>query len=447
MKDIQWTTRRMSSRRGSVAVIVALSITVLLMFAALAIDFTYLVAERTRAQSSVDAAAHAAMVAFTRSEGDGEYALRVAEAMLVEGGIATGEVTLGVYDFDNNEFSEGGARYNAFNISVETIDVLKTDLLIAPLLGMPIAARGGAIIATAAIQPREIVFVLDQSGSMLSDFKVASAKEGVLRALDTVLDTDPNGADHVSLVGFGDDGFLHTPLTRLSTDYAGIYNSWDYGINLCTLDPYVRYYAQREGYDVGLAEAYNPYNRAVTYDVNSWMPLETGEGYYLVDGELDHTFRCCEPHCDETLESRNLDPSDGSDFWTWLRTYYHGNGVLWGLEIAFDELENGGLDGSHKVVIVLGDGADFCPSDSSDMPEPCRSGGDLMGTTIDYAEAGYEDLGVHIYPIYYGNSTSTRNYYTDLATGDGVMFNPNTPDELEAVFSKIVARSQVALVQ
>jgi hypothetical protein len=417
------------------------------MFAALAIDFTYLVAERTRVQSSVDAAAHGAMVAFTRSEGDGEYAVRVAMAMLAEGGMVESEVTLGIYDFDNNSFTTSSNRYNAFQIKVDAAQALKKDLLIAPLLGMPIAARGGAITATAAIQPREILFVIDQSGSMSYGAKIASAKEGVLRSLDTVLDTDPNGVDHVALIGFGDTGFLHTGLTRLSTSYASLYREWDYGINLCTLDPYVNYYAYYRGYNTKYAEAYNPSTYTATYDLDSWLPMGPGDSYYIKDGLVDHSFRCCEPHCSSVLDNLDPNPSYGTTFWDWLATYNHGNGVLWGLEVAADELEDAGVMGAHKVIIVFGDGADFCPSDFSSMAEPCRSGGDLMGETIDYAEAIYEDLNVHIYPIYYGNSTNTRNYYTSLATGDGVMFNPNTPDELEEVFSKIVARSQIALVQ
>lgn len=435
-------------RQGSVAIIVALSITVLLMFAALAIDFTYLVAERTRAQSSVDAAAHGAMVAFTRSEGDGEYARRVALAMLAEGGMAESEVTLGVYDFDTDTFTTSGERYNAFQIRVDASQALRKDLLIAPLLGMPIAARGGAITATAAIQPREIVFVIDQSGSMSFGAKIASAKEGILRSLDTVLDTDPNGVDHVALVGFGDAGFLHTGLTRLSSRYAALHSDWDYGINMCSVDPYVNYYAYYSGYNTKYAEGYNPFTHGVTTDLDSWLPMATGESFYIKDGLVDHSFRCCEPHCSRMLDNLDPHPGYGSIFWSWLDTYNHGNGVLWGLEAAADELELNGELGAHKVIIVLGDGADFCPYGyASSMPEPCRSNGDLMGATIDYAEDIYEDLNVHIYPIYYGTSSETRSYYTNLATGDGVMFNPNTPDELEHVFSKIVARSQIALVQ
>ena len=70
-----------------------------------------------------------------------------------------------------------------------------------------------------------------------------------------------------------------------------------------------------------------------------------------------------------------------------------------------------------------------------------------MQYSVDLAQEAWEDQQIHIYPIYYGNSSMTRDYYSDLATGDGELFNPSTPDELEDVFSTIVARSQVALVQ
>ena len=79
-----------------------------------------------------DAAAHGAMVAFTRSEGDGEYAQRVAMAMLAEGGMAESEITLGVYDFDTDTFTTSGERYNAFQIRVDASQALRKELLIAP---------------------------------------------------------------------------------------------------------------------------------------------------------------------------------------------------------------------------------------------------------------------------------------------------------------------------
>jgi Flp pilus assembly protein TadG len=435
---------RQDNRAGGVAIIVALSITVLLMFAALAIDFTFLITARMRAQNAVDSAAHAGMVAFTRSEGDAEYAVKVAETMLSLNGISEGTVEVGAYDFDNDTFTDSGSQENSIRVSTDLSDILSRDLFIAPLLGMPLSDRGGKLSATSAIQPRELIFVLDQSCSMASGAKVASMKEGVLKSLETVLATDPNDMDEVALIGFGDSSTLHAGLQRLSTNYSAIYDSWDNGICLCTMDPYVQYYAYYYGG--------NP-RTAQTFDLNTGRPsnyanhpLQTGDTHYGVEGHADLTYRCCEPHCNETWEASN--PSlFSSRWWSWLRTYYHGNGAAWGMEMAMDEFDSSGDLGSHRVMIVLGDGIDFCPSDSSMMPEPCSSGGDLLSYTIDLAQEAWEDQQIHIYPIYYGTSGYTRDYYADLATGDGELFNPSTPDELEAVFSKIVARSQVALVQ
>ncbi|MFT5679822.1 MAG: hypothetical protein ACI8RZ_000727, partial [Myxococcota bacterium] len=323
-------------------------------------------------------------------------------------------------------------------------EVLSRDLFLAPLLGMPLSDRGGELFATSAIQPRELIFVLDRSCSMASGSKIASMKEGVLKSLETVLATDPNDRDEVALVGFGDNGTLHSSLEQLSTNYANIYSSWDDGICLCTMDPYVQYYADYRGWDPA---------DAVIYDITTGQPsasgnhpLETGDSHYGIEGHADLTSRCCEPHCNESWES-SQPTFKSSDWWSWLNTYQHGNGAAWGMEIAMDEFDNAGDLGSHRVMIVLGDGIDFCPSNSSGMGEPCASGGDLLSYTIDLADEAWEDQQIHIYPIYYGTSGYTRDYYEDLATGDGELFNPSTPDELEEVFSRIVARSQVALVQ
>jgi hypothetical protein len=436
---------RRHNRRGGVAIIVALSITVLLMFAALAIDFSFLVTARMRAQNAVDSAAHAGMVAFTRSEGDADYAITVAETMLSLNGISEGSVEIGAYDFDDDSFTDAGSQENAIRVSTDLSDTLSRDLFLAPLLGMPLSDRGGELSATSAIQPRELIFVLDQSCSMANGAKVASMKAGVLKSLETVLATDPNDMDEVALVGFGDDGILHAGLERLSTNYSDIYNDWDNGICLCTIDPYVQFYTWRY-------TSLNPY-AAQTFDLNTGRasysdnhPMASGDTHYGKDGHADITYRCCEPHCNETLEASNP-PMFSTNWWSWLGTYEHGNGAAWGIEVAMDEFDSSGDLGSHRVMIVLGDGADYCPSDSSMMPEPCYSGGDLMQYSVDLAGEAWEDQQIHIYPIYYGSSSSTRDYYSDLSTGDGELFNPSTPDELEDVFSTIVARSQVALVQ
>lgn len=434
-------------RRGSILIIVAVSVTVLLMFASLAIDFTYMMYERQRAQNAVDAAAHAALIAFTAGEGDEVEMESLARAILLKHGYEDALVEVGAYDFDSRDFESGTLRTNSVRVAIESDDILQHELFLAPRLNLPLSARGGDIEAVSAIQPREIYFVLDQSCSMSSGAKVASMTQGTLQALDAVLDTDPNGVDHVALVGFGDAGVLHTPLTNVSDSYASLSEEWGDGLCLCSLDPYVMWYAYRRGNSVYQAQAYNTRTGRIHNDEQSMHPLQLGDAHYGTEGNVELNFRCCEPHCNETLEATRPEPWKSS-FNSWVSTYGHGNGVLWGLEVASDEIEDAGMPGAYRMVIVLGDGIDFCPSGSNAaaMPEPCRSGGDLLGETVDYAAAMREDQNTHIFPVYYGSDSNTLAYYEDLATGDGITSNPSTPEELEAVFAEIVWRSQVVLV-
>lgn len=435
------------SRRGSILVVVAVSLTVLLMFAALAIDFGYLMMERQRAQNAVDAAAHAALVAFATGTGDIAEADLVAHEMLRRHGFPAGEVRVGAYSYDDRDFSTGGSRTNAIEVSIAGEDLLAGELFLASRLNLPLSDRGGDISALAAIQPREIMFVLDQSCSMATGAKVASMTEGTLLALEAVRDTDPNGVDYVSLVGFGDTAVLHTPLTNVRDNFSALTTTWGDGICLCSLDPYVMYYAKQLGKNPATAEAFDLARSSISTDEGALHPLSRGDAHYGTYGNAEVNFRCCEPHCNTTLEAQRPDPSK-STFMSWLTTYQHGNGVLWGLQVAREELETNGLSGSHRILIVLGDGLDFCPSgaNASAMPAPCNTGGDLLAATTAYAQSLWEDERVHIYPVYYGTSATALSYYQSLATGDGVVFNPNSPAALEATFAEIVWRSQVVLV-
>jgi len=435
-------------RRGAILVIVAVCLIMMLTFASLAIDFTFMMFERQRAQNAVDSASHAALIAYTNGAGDADEMRLVAEAMMSRHGYEDAEVEVGAYEFDTRSFYSPADRTNAVRVSVAADDVLQNELFLAPRLDLPLAARGGDIDSVSAIQPREIYFVLDQSCSMSSDAKVASMTQGTLLALDAILDTDPNGIDHTALIGFGDTGVLHTPLTNVADNYASLRDEWADGICLCTLDPFVKYYGYYwDGADPNLVEAFDTNTFSASYDEEAMHPLELGDAHYGTEGIVEHTFRCCEPHCDETLEAQDPNPWESS-FWSWLNTYGHGNGVLWGLQVASDEIDTNSLSGAYRMVIVLGDGIDFCPSgaNAAAMPEPCASGGNLLTETTGYATTLREEQNVHIFPVYYGSSSTTLAYYESLAVGDGEVYNPSTPEELEGVFAEIVWRSQVVLV-
>jgi hypothetical protein len=248
-------------------------------------------------------------------------------------------------------------------------------------------------------------------------------------------------------VGFGDAAFPHTPLTRVRPNWGALRGQWNREICLCTLDPFVRYYAYYQGKSQTATQVMDLVDGQAKPGHESFHPLETGDSHYGTEGQAELSFRCCEPHCNAGLETSRPEMPNVA-FTNWMNTYQHGNGVLWGLQVAAQEYEDNGMGGSHKILIVLGDGADFCPGGTLNamMPPPCSTGGNLTAETIAYAQTLWEDQRIHIYPVYYGTNGWTRDYYEDLATGEGRMFNPTTPAELEAVFSEIVYRSQIVLV-
>ncbi len=92
----------MTHRRGNFAIIVALVFTVLLTFAALAIDVSYIRMARLQAQNAADAGAHAGMVAL-RDSGDEDEARDIATAVAAQNLVAGKSVTL---EDDNIVFGE-----------------------------------------------------------------------------------------------------------------------------------------------------------------------------------------------------------------------------------------------------------------------------------------------------------------------------------------------------
>ena len=437
-------------QRGAILIMVVLSIMVLLSFAAMAIDLSFLMMKRQAGQNALDAAAHAGMFAYTRSQGDPDQATVVAEQMMARHGFDTVTVELGAYDFDDRSFAPGTSRANGLRVSLDGDDVMEGELFLAPRLGLDFGDRGGALSAIAAIQPREIYFVLDQSGSMSDDAKVASMTQGVVQALDAMVEADPHNLDEVALIGFADTAQLHTPLTSVSGEYATLRDSWETGLCMCSLDPYVQYYAVLHPQLIQLpwlAEAFDTVHSRYTYDESELHPLEMGDAHYGTAGNAELNFRCCEPHCDDALDAAEpLFPLPA--FFTWMDTYRHGNGVLWGLQVLEDELVDNGRPGVHRVAVVLGDGLDFCPGGASAaaMPAPCSTGGSITDAAVALATDLHTDHGLDVYPVYYGNSEEARDYYGRLAQGMGEVFNPDTPEGLRALFSEIVWRADVVLV-
>ena len=202
---------------------------VLFGFAALAIDLSYHRTLQLQAQNAADSAAYAGMVSL-RESGDRTEAYNVAVEMLNpaycrwlcarrrhrDRRVGTLTATASLTE----------ATPNAISVAV------KRDNLEAS--GGPIGFFGPALgytlpkvtaDAVSAIQPRDILFVMDQSTSMAGT--MGYAVEGLVAALDVVVESDPNGLDQVGLVGFSEGSMVLTELQGAVDNYSTLRSDWE----------------------------------------------------------------------------------------------------------------------------------------------------------------------------------------------------------------------------
>ena len=220
----------MTRRRGNFAIIVALVFTVLLTFAALAIDVSYIRMARLQAQNAADAGAHAGMVAL-RDSGDEDEARDIAAAVAAQNLVAGKSVTLedddivfGEWDFFEREFSEGGT-INAIQVGVDrstdTTDGA-VNLMIAPLLGWDISSVNAS--AVGALRYRDTMLVLDITRSFKEEIDLA------VEAVQTFLDityNDGHPGDSLGLVTFVGAAETYTDLQRVGENYSTMSSDWD----------------------------------------------------------------------------------------------------------------------------------------------------------------------------------------------------------------------------
>ena len=163
-------------RRGAVIVLSAILMVVIFGMAALAIDTGYMFVVRAELQTAADAGALAAGNSMHLKAGQIKAKARE-YAMLHEAGgrpIKRGEVRveLGVWDADSNSFSalSGNEIGNAVRTTVRRNN---EGLFFAKLMGTKDFTTETSAIAMA--NPRDIVFVVDTSGSMNDDTEPAWA--------------------------------------------------------------------------------------------------------------------------------------------------------------------------------------------------------------------------------------------------------------------------------
>ena len=169
------TKTRSKNRRGIIVVLAAIMLVFLLGFVAFAVDLGYIGMVRTQLQTAADAAALAAAGSSGESQaGMVQIAQQFADANMAAGRhvqLNAGDVELGSWDANTKTFTPmpAGQLGTAIKVTVRTDANSggETKLFFGRLFGLSSLAQKASAIAT--VNPRDIAFVVDLSGSMNYD--------------------------------------------------------------------------------------------------------------------------------------------------------------------------------------------------------------------------------------------------------------------------------------
>ncbi len=166
-------SRRSDLRKGSILVLSTIFLVIMIGFIALALDTGYIASVKTDLKRSTDAGALAGAGALV--EGTDEAAAKVLEYIQYNsvGGRTIPaddiDITFGNWDPDTSTFTAGGELPSAVRVQVDVDD--------APLFFARIFGQDSFDLADESIamyQPRDILLVLDYSGSMNDDSELKS---------------------------------------------------------------------------------------------------------------------------------------------------------------------------------------------------------------------------------------------------------------------------------
>jgi uncharacterized protein YegL len=191
----------------------AVFLVVMLGMVAFAVDVGFVTVARTELQGAADAAALAGVAKLPMGEGAavGEAEFYVGQNVAVNN-TPTTTTTVGQWDAGARVFTPGQAPFDAVQVQVVS---KKQPLFFGRVLGTNEFDAGAT--ATAIVRPRDIMLVLDFSGSMNEHHKVEQLKEAVALFFD-VLDDNTN-QDRVGFARYSTFGELAMPL---SFDYTAV---------------------------------------------------------------------------------------------------------------------------------------------------------------------------------------------------------------------------------
>jgi Flp pilus assembly protein TadG len=200
-------------RRGVVVVLAAVLMVVMLGMIAFAVDVGMITVSRTELQTAADAAALASAAKLPMGE---SYAMDEANYYVGRNSDTSPATTttIGQWDAGSRTFNPGLSPFDAVQVQVAAKNQA---LFFGRVLGTNTYDSGAS--ATAIVRPRDIMLVLDFSGSMNEHHKVDQLKDAVALFFD-VLDDNTN-QDRVGFARYSTFGELVIPL---SSDYTRVNN-------------------------------------------------------------------------------------------------------------------------------------------------------------------------------------------------------------------------------
>ena len=233
MVDVPLQTRHRGARRGNYAILTALLLVVLLGFAALAIDLSYIRLTRLQAQNAADAGAHAALLELrqtrdqdlSRARADQIISLNVVagEVARIEPGV---DVVFGGWDFNAKVFDPGADYVNAVEVTVRR-DAESPGgaipLMIGRVFGEDVAEARSTGSSVGALRSRDVMVVQDITHSFAGE--IDEARTASVLMLDYM---EENGfpGDTTGMVTFVGEAEEWSKLGTVHTDNARLRAEW-----------------------------------------------------------------------------------------------------------------------------------------------------------------------------------------------------------------------------
>lgn len=197
-------------RRGAIAVFAAIMLVAMVCFLALSLDVGFIMNVRTELQRSVDAGAFAG----TGTLVEGPAATITAARQYVRANMGPRQplddedinVELGKWNQNGRFFESGETPFDAVRVTARRNDF---PLFFGPATGTNRFEMSASAVAT--YRPRDIMLVLDYSGSMNTQNKVGALKDAVTLFISTL--QEAQGEDRVGFSVYSTEGALAEPLT------------------------------------------------------------------------------------------------------------------------------------------------------------------------------------------------------------------------------------------